>query len=52
MCWIKMNKVNKGGAILVLLLIIYIQFCISALFFAAEMILNQMLLVFFLQLLI
>lgn len=52
MCWIEMNKVNKGGAILLLLLIISIQFCISAPFFAEEMILNQMLLVFFLQLLI
>lgn len=46
------NKVNKRGAILLLSLIISIQLCISAPFFAEEMILNQMLLVFFLQLLI
>lgn len=52
MCWIKINKVNKRGAILLLSLIISIQLCISAPFFAEEMILNQMLLVFFLQLLI
>lgn len=37
---------------MLLSLIISIQLCISAPFFAEEMILNQMLLVFFLQLLI
>lgn len=46
------NKVIKGVTILLLFLIISIQFWISVPVFAEEIILNQMILVFFLQLLI